>query len=108
VYLAIVHASLGVVKWTSISAGPSADDAIAAVRVAERDLARTRWLHGHSELSVLNAAEAALARAWSALEDRHYDEAIRAAELARQPLGRTVIKSVLVEGQVFARRARQE
>ena len=38
ILLAIIAVVLGTVKWTSISGGPSSDDAIIAVRVAQRDL----------------------------------------------------------------------
>ncbi len=38
ILLAIIAVVLATVKWTSISGGPSSDDAIIAVRVAQRDL----------------------------------------------------------------------
>ena len=38
ILLAIIAVVLATVKWTSISGGPSSDDAIIAIRVAQRDL----------------------------------------------------------------------
>jgi hypothetical protein len=64
-----------------------ADDAIAAIRVAERDLARARWVDRGSASPLVNDAGAVLNEAWSALEDKRYEEAIRVAHKAREPLG---------------------
>jgi tellurite resistance protein TerC len=86
VWLALILGAVTVVKWTSISRGPSADDAMAAIRVAERDLARARWVYRDVEISVIKEADAALTQAWSALEDKRYQEAIWAAHKAREPL----------------------
>jgi hypothetical protein len=36
--LAIIAVRLAIVKWISISSGPTSDDAIVAIRVAQRDL----------------------------------------------------------------------
>jgi len=87
VWLVIFLASLTVVKWASIRGGPSADDAMAAIRVAERDLARARRVYREAEISAVKGAEAALLQAWSALAEKRYEEATRAAHKSREPLG---------------------
>jgi len=42
-WLAMVPVVLVTVKWSSITTGPSADDAIVAIRVAQRDLYGTSF-----------------------------------------------------------------
>jgi hypothetical protein len=70
---------LSVATYVTVARGASADDAILAVRVAEDDLRRAR----HSRIT---EAERELERAWSALETHRYEEAISAAQDARQSL----------------------
>ncbi|HEY3306329.1 MAG TPA: TerC family protein [Candidatus Binatia bacterium] len=87
VWLAIVFAITAAVKWTSIRTGPSAQNAITAVRLAERDLAGVRSGDDGSAASIVSEAEAALSEAWAALQSKRYEDAIRAAHKAREPLG---------------------
>jgi hypothetical protein len=65
--------------------GPSADDAIAVVRLAQRDLALAQHAHGE-ESPVLDDAEAALDQSLSALDEKRYEEAILTAERAREKM----------------------
>lgn len=83
-WLVIIFASLLSVKWASIQTGPSADEAMVAIRVAERDLFEAQWVHRGSNPPVLNEAEAALFIAWSALKESRYKEAFLAAHRASQ------------------------
>lgn len=78
VCLAIVFATLVAVKLVSIFTGPSAYDAIVAIRVAERDLsvASIRGL----EARAVDEAKKALNFAWQALEEKRYAEALSEAQ----------------------------
>ena len=91
IWFAVIIAVLVIVKLTSISTGPSADDAIVAIRVAQRDLAQAKYIHRGAKSPTLNDAEAQLSLASSALEEKRYEEAILAArkaiELARKLMG---------------------
>jgi hypothetical protein len=70
----------------SIVTGPSGDDAIAAIRVVQRELAEARVAHASSHAPILYGANATLNEAWSKLEEKRYAEAIAAAHQARQLL----------------------
>lgn len=87
----LIAAVLAVVKFTSITTGPSADDAIVAIRVAQRDLAQAKRIHPGAKSPTLTDAEAQLILASSALQEKRYEEAILAArkaiELARKVMG---------------------
>jgi len=91
VWFAVIVAVLAIVKVTSIRTGPSADDAIVAIRVAQRDLAEAKRIHRGAKSPTLNDAEAQLSLASSALKEKRYEEAILAArkaiELARKLMG---------------------
>jgi len=88
IWVAVVIAVLAIVKVTSIRTGPSADEAIVVIRVAQRDLAEAKRIHPGAKSPTLNEAEAQLILASSALEEKRYEEAILAArkaiELARK------------------------
>jgi len=47
--LTIIAVVLATVKWTSITGGPTLDDAIVAIRVAQRDLYGTSFGLGEKE-----------------------------------------------------------
>ena len=91
IWLAVIVAVLAIVKVTSIRTGPSADEAIVAIRVAQRDLAQAKYIHRGAKSPTLNDAEAQLSLASSALKEKRYEEAILAArkaiELARKLMG---------------------
>jgi hypothetical protein len=74
---------LGIAKWDSIVSGPSGDDAIAAIRVVQRELAEARLAHTNSHAPILYGANATLDEAWSKLEEKRYAEAISAAHKAK-------------------------
>jgi tellurite resistance protein TerC len=75
----LVAVVLGIAKWDAIVTGPSGDDAIAAIRVVERELVEARQAHGRSHAPILYGANATLDEAWSKLEEKRYAEAISAA-----------------------------
>lgn len=77
---------LGIAKWDSIVAGPSADDTIVALRVVERELAEAQITYARSRAPLLDGADAILNEAWAKLEQRRYAEAIAAAQKARELL----------------------
>ncbi|MBM2802377.1 MAG: Integral rane protein TerC [Deltaproteobacteria bacterium] len=79
ILLAIVAVVLASVKWTSISSGPSADDAIVAIRVAQRDLFEAKQSQRALETPTFNDAEGALNFAWAARKEKRYEDAIVAA-----------------------------
>jgi tellurite resistance protein TerC len=82
----LVAVVLGTAKWDSIATGPSGDDAIAAIRVVQRELAEARMAHASSHAPILFGANATLDEALSKLEEKRYAEAIAAAHKARQLL----------------------
>ncbi len=84
IWLGVILATLVIVKWASIRTGPSANKAIVAIRVAQRELVEAQWVPANKSASVLNDAEAALNLAWSLLEEKRYEEAILAARKASQ------------------------
>jgi hypothetical protein len=81
----IVAAVLGGVTYSAVSRGASADDAILAVRLAETDLARTQK-NGVVTTEDVRRAEHTVERAWNAIENHRYSEAIKAAHAAREVL----------------------
>jgi tellurite resistance protein TerC len=86
VMILLVAVVLGSAKWDAIVTGPSGDDAIAAIRVVQRELAEARLAHASSHAPILYGANATLNEAWSKLEEKRYAEAISAAHKARQLL----------------------
>jgi len=75
-WLAIVAVVMATAKWTSISGGPTSDDAIVAIRVAQRDLFEAKKTQRGLKTPTLNDAEATLNVALSMLEEKRYGEAI--------------------------------
>lgn len=82
--LVIVAVVLVTVKWVSISGGPSADEAIVAIRVAQRDLFDAKKNPRGVDTPKLNDAESALNLAWAALKAKRYYGAIAEAHIASQ------------------------
>jgi tellurite resistance protein TerC len=87
VLILLVGTVLTMVKWDSIATGPSGDDAIAVIRVVQRDLAEAQSSHARSHAPLLYDANATLDEAWSKLQEKRYGEAISAAQKARELLG---------------------
>jgi tellurite resistance protein TerC len=86
VMILLVAVVLGIAKWDAIVTGPSGDDAIAAIRVVQRELVEAQQVHDRSHSPKLYGANATLDEAWSKLEEKRYAEAISAAHKARQLL----------------------
>jgi tellurite resistance protein TerC len=82
VLILFVAVVLGVAKWDSVVTGPSGDDAIAAIRVVQRELVEAQWVYG-THAPKLYGANAILDEAWSKLEEKRYAEAISAAQKAK-------------------------
>lgn len=82
--VALVATVLAVVKLTSITTGPSANEAMVAIRVAQRDLSEAKRVYGEAAPRAINHAEATLNLALSALKEKRYEEAILAALEAGQ------------------------
>jgi tellurite resistance protein TerC len=83
VMILLVAVVLGIAKWDSIVTGPSGDDAIAAIRVVQRELVEAQQVHGRSHAPKLYGASATLNEAWSKWEEKRYAEAISAAQKAK-------------------------
>ncbi len=79
ILLAIVAVVLATVKWTAITSGATSDDAIVAIRVAQRDLFEAKKSRRGLDTVRLNDAEGALNFAWAALKEKRYEDAIMAA-----------------------------
>ena len=86
VWILLAGAVLTIVKWDSIAIGPSGHDTIAVIRVVQRELAEAQQSHGRSHAPILYGANATLGEAWSNLKEKRYEEAISAAQKARQLL----------------------
>src|SRR5262249_45172479 len=85
VLILLVGAVLTIVKWDSIATGPTGD-AIAVIRMVQRDLAEAQSSYGRSHSSILYGANAILDEGWSKLQEKRYAEAISAAQEARRLL----------------------
>jgi len=75
---------LALVKWDSISRGPTGHEAITVLRVVEREIAQAKWEHSLSHAETLTRADAALEKAWNDLEQKRYEEAISTAHGAER------------------------
>jgi nitrogen fixation/metabolism regulation signal transduction histidine kinase len=82
--LVLVVLVLTVITISSIRSGPSVQNAITAIRVAQGDLAQAQRVDRRSEFATLSNADAALTLARQALEEGRYEEAILAAHKASQ------------------------
>ena len=82
VCLAVVVVVLAIVKLTSVSTGPSADEAVVAIRVAQHDILQARTGPLKENYPELTGADAELTLALSALKEKRYEEAILAARRA--------------------------
>lgn len=81
----LIFAVLAAATYAAVTRGPSADEAMVAVRLAQSDLARSQQTNSVAAAEIRRAGYS-LERAWSALERRRYDEAIMAAHEARKAL----------------------
>jgi hypothetical protein len=79
--LATVGCVLGTVTGISIHGGPSARNAIVAIRVAHLELS---WARISFRDPAVHEAESHLDQAWSNLRDRRYEESFSAAHEALQ------------------------
>jgi len=86
VLILLVGAVLTIVKWDSIADGPSGDDAVAAIRVVQRELAEAQRSHPGSNAPILYGANATLEEALASLKEKRYADAISAAQDAMQLL----------------------
>jgi tellurite resistance protein TerC len=85
----VVVAILVLVKWDSIARGPTGHEVIAVLRVVERDFAAAKS-YGLHDRTTLARAEASLEEAWSKLEQKRYEEAIRSARAADRLLSESL------------------
>ena len=80
----ILAALLTLVKWDSISRGPTGHEAIAVLRVVEREVAQAKWQHAKTHAVILSRADSALEHAWTSLERKRYQDAITIAQQAEK------------------------
>jgi tellurite resistance protein TerC len=78
----LVGGVLGIVNWTSIATGPSGDDAIVVIRIAQQELNRVQARHREKHPQMLDYARSALDSAWVSFQEKRYEEAILAAHEA--------------------------
>jgi hypothetical protein len=89
VTLAIVLvATLILVKWNAIVSGPTADEAIVVLRMVERDFAAAKS-ERFSDPSAMSQVGVFLDEAWSKLEEKRYEEAIKTGQAADRVLARS-------------------
>jgi TerC family integral membrane protein len=82
----LIAVALMLVKWQSIATGPSGNEAMAVLRVVEHELARTRWSYSGVHPPRLLEAHSMLNGAWSSFDEKRYQEAISAAQQAKELL----------------------
>jgi len=75
---------LTIVKWDSISSGPTGREAITVLRVVERGVAQAKWQHAKTHGEILSRADATLEQAWISLEEKRYQDAITTAQAAEK------------------------
>ena len=80
--IVLLAAVLAVVKWDAIARGPSSNEVIAVLRVAQRELAAVQDQQPFYDKSIVDRASASLDEAWSKLEEKRYQEAILSAQAA--------------------------
>jgi hypothetical protein len=73
---------LALVKWDAVARGPTSNEAIAVLRVVERELAAVQERQPVNDQSIVDRANASLDEAWSKLEEKRYQEAILSAQAA--------------------------
>jgi len=76
ILVTLVVTVLTIVALKSIVSGPSANEAMVSIRVAQRKLFEARWTYRDPTPSTVNDAEKTLDIALTALEDKRYAEAI--------------------------------
>jgi hypothetical protein len=77
---------LALVKWDAVARGPTSNEAIAVMRVVERELAAVQEQKPVNDQSIVDRANASLDEAWSKLEEKRYQEAILSAQAAYRML----------------------
>ena len=77
---------LALVKWDAVARGPTSNEAIAVLRVVERELAAVQERQPVNDQSIVDRANASLDEAWSKLEEKRYQEAILSAQAAYRML----------------------
>jgi hypothetical protein len=80
---AVVGCVLGIATLSSVRTGPSAGEALVAIRVAQQQLLLAKPALRYP---LLNEAESLLIQARSTLKERRYEESIMAAREAYQRL----------------------
>jgi len=75
---------LTLVKWDSISRGPTGREAITVLRVVEREVAQAKWQHAKTHGEILSRADATLEQAWTSLGEKRYQDAITTAQYAEK------------------------
>ena len=89
----LISIVLAMAMLESIVSGPSANEAIISIRVAQRDLLEAQWAYRAPTPRVINDAEDTLDFAFASLEYKKYAEAIllarRSNELVRRLGGDT-------------------
>jgi tellurite resistance protein TerC len=83
----LLAAILILVKWDAIARGPTSEEAITAIGVAERHMAEARSLHANTHPEQLSEAHRNLEQAWNSLSKKEYQQAIETAHTAGKLLG---------------------
>ena len=73
---------LMLVKWDSIERGPTGHEAIAVLRIVERDVAQAKLKYNQTHEAIVSQADTHLSRAWTQLEEKQYQDAIDTAKAA--------------------------
>jgi tellurite resistance protein TerC len=87
--IVFIVAVLTAVKWDAVMRGPTSNEAIAVLRVVERELATARWQHPSKDQTIFDRANESLDRAWTKLEEKRYHEAILIAQATDRMLEET-------------------
>jgi tellurite resistance protein TerC len=77
---------LALVKWHAVARGPTGNEAIALLRVVERELAAAQEQQPINDQAIVDRANDSLDEAWSKFEERRYREAILSAQAADRML----------------------
>jgi hypothetical protein len=84
---------LTLVKWDSVSRGPTGHEAITVLRVVEREVAQAKWEHARTHGAILSSADAVLEQAWTDLEEKRYQDAIVTAQRAEKMIESLIRKN---------------
>ena len=86
ILVTLIVTVLAIATFKSIASGPSANEAMISIRVAQRELFDAQWAYQEPTPTAVNDAEETLDIAFKALDNKRYSEAILLAHKTNELL----------------------